>query len=55
MNIQIVQRWHSLFMKGREDAHDEQLSRRLTTTRNDAIAAISNIVEEDQNVITEKP
>ncbi|UYV65927.1 hypothetical protein LAZ67_3005901, partial [Cordylochernes scorpioides] len=51
MSIQMVRRWHSWFLKGRQNKHDDERSGRpFTATDNAAVAAVRNVVEADHSV-----
>ncbi|UYV81672.1 GVQW3 [Cordylochernes scorpioides] len=46
MSIQMVRRWRSWFLKGRQNVHDDERSGRpVTATDNAAVAAVRNVVE----------
>lgn len=51
MSIQMVRRWRSWFLEGRQNVHDDERSGRpVTATDNAAIAAVRNVVEADRRV-----
>ncbi|UYV70041.1 hypothetical protein LAZ67_7001563 [Cordylochernes scorpioides] len=51
MSIQMVRRWRSWFLEGRQNVHDdEQGGRPVTATDNAAVAAVRNVVEADRRV-----
>ncbi|UYV64391.1 tag-180 [Cordylochernes scorpioides] len=51
MSIQMVRRWRSWFLEGRQNVHDDERSGRpVTATDNAAVAAIRNVVEADRRV-----
>ncbi|UYV61783.1 hypothetical protein LAZ67_1006524 [Cordylochernes scorpioides] len=46
MSIQMVRRWRSWFLEGRQNVHDDERSDRpVTATDNAAVAAVRNVVE----------
>ncbi|UYV73882.1 hypothetical protein LAZ67_11001257 [Cordylochernes scorpioides] len=46
MSIQMVRRWRSWFLEGRQNVHDdERRDRPVTATDNAAVAAVRNVVE----------
>ncbi|UYV75727.1 hypothetical protein LAZ67_13001155, partial [Cordylochernes scorpioides] len=51
MSIQMVRRWRSWFLEGRQNVHDDERSGRpVTATDNAAAAAVRNVVEADRRV-----
>ncbi|UYV67138.1 hypothetical protein LAZ67_4004048 [Cordylochernes scorpioides] len=51
MSIQMFRRWHSWFLEGRQNVHDDERSGRpVTATDNAAFAAVRNVVEADRRV-----
>ncbi|UYV67034.1 hypothetical protein LAZ67_4003701 [Cordylochernes scorpioides] len=51
MSIQMVRRWRSWFLEGRQNVHDDERSGRpVTATDNAAVAAVRNVVEADRRV-----
>ncbi|UYV78230.1 hypothetical protein LAZ67_16000594 [Cordylochernes scorpioides] len=51
MSIQMVRRWRSWFLEGRQNVHDDERScRPVTATDNAAVAAVRNVVEADRRV-----
>ncbi|UYV83198.1 hypothetical protein LAZ67_23000160 [Cordylochernes scorpioides] len=51
MNIQMVRRWRSWFLEGRQNVHDDERSGRpVTATDNAAVAAVRNVVGADRRV-----
>ncbi|UYV63272.1 hypothetical protein LAZ67_2003605, partial [Cordylochernes scorpioides] len=51
MSIQMVRRWRSWFLEGRQNVHDDERSGRpVTATDNAAVAAVRNVVEVDRRV-----
>ncbi|UYV80182.1 hypothetical protein LAZ67_18001936 [Cordylochernes scorpioides] len=51
MRIQMVRRWRSWFLEGRQNVHDDERSGRpVTATDNAAAAAVRNVVEADRRV-----
>ncbi|UYV73417.1 EPM2AIP1 [Cordylochernes scorpioides] len=51
MSIQMVLRWRSWFLEGRQNVHDDERSGRpVTATDNAAVAAVRNVVEADRRV-----
>ncbi|UYV85000.1 hypothetical protein LAZ67_X004213 [Cordylochernes scorpioides] len=51
MSIQIVRRWRSWFLEGRQNVHDDERSGSpVTATDNAAVAAVRNVVEADRRV-----
>ncbi|UYV62784.1 K02A2.6-like [Cordylochernes scorpioides] len=51
MSIQMVRRWRSWFLEGRQNVHyDERSGRPVTATDNAAVAAVRNVVEADRRV-----
>ncbi|UYV79918.1 hypothetical protein LAZ67_18001073 [Cordylochernes scorpioides] len=51
MSIQMVRRWRSWFLEGRQNVHDDERSGRpVTVTDNAAVAAVRNVVEADCRV-----
>ncbi|UYV73303.1 K02A2.6-like [Cordylochernes scorpioides] len=51
MNIQMVRRWRSWFLEGRQNVHDDERSDRpVTATDNAAVAAVRNVVEANRRV-----
>ncbi|UYV72744.1 hypothetical protein LAZ67_10000487 [Cordylochernes scorpioides] len=49
MSIQMVRRWRSWFLEGRQNVHDDERSGRPVTD-NAAVAAVRNVVEADRRV-----
>ncbi|UYV82982.1 D2HGDH [Cordylochernes scorpioides] len=49
MSIQMVRRWRSWFLEGRQNVHDDEQSGRLVMD-NAAVAAVRNVVEADRRV-----
>ncbi|UYV64137.1 hypothetical protein LAZ67_2006681 [Cordylochernes scorpioides] len=55
MSIQMVRRWRSWFLEGRQNVHDDERSGRpVTATDNAAVAAVRNVVEADRRVTLTK-
>ncbi|UYV60651.1 hypothetical protein LAZ67_1001762 [Cordylochernes scorpioides] len=51
MSIQMVRRWRSWFLEGRQNVHDDERSDRpVTATDNAAVAAVRNVVEANRRV-----
>ncbi|UYV80124.1 hypothetical protein LAZ67_18001768 [Cordylochernes scorpioides] len=51
MSIQMVRRWRSWFLEGRQNVHDDERSGSpVTATDNAAVAAVRNVVEADRRV-----
>ncbi|UYV81991.1 hypothetical protein LAZ67_21000329 [Cordylochernes scorpioides] len=51
MRIQMVRRWRSWFLEGRQNVHDDERSDRpVTATDNAAVAAVRNVVEANRRV-----
>ncbi|UYV84323.1 hypothetical protein LAZ67_X001845, partial [Cordylochernes scorpioides] len=51
MSIQMVLRWRSWFLEGRQNVHDDERSGRpVTATDNAAVVAVRNVVEADHRV-----
>ncbi|UYV70855.1 hypothetical protein LAZ67_8000866 [Cordylochernes scorpioides] len=51
LSIQMVRRWRSWFLEGRQNVHDDERSGRpVTATDNAAVAAVRNVVEADRRV-----
>ncbi|UYV82781.1 K02A2.6-like, partial [Cordylochernes scorpioides] len=51
MRIQMVRRWRSWFLEGRQNLHDDERSGRpVTATDNAAVAAVRNVMEADRRV-----
>ncbi|UYV67000.1 hypothetical protein LAZ67_4003626 [Cordylochernes scorpioides] len=51
MSIQMVRRWRSWFLVGRQNVHDDERSGSpVTATDNAAVAAVRNVVEADRRV-----
>ncbi|UYV82504.1 hypothetical protein LAZ67_21002596 [Cordylochernes scorpioides] len=51
MSIQMVRRWRSWFLEGRQNVHDDERSGSpFTATDNAAVAAVRNVVEADGRV-----
>ncbi|UYV74889.1 hypothetical protein LAZ67_12001692 [Cordylochernes scorpioides] len=51
MSIQMVRRWRSWFLEGRQNVHDDERSDRpVTATDNAAVAAVRNVVEANPRV-----
>ncbi|UYV69936.1 hypothetical protein LAZ67_7001266 [Cordylochernes scorpioides] len=51
ISIQMVRRWRSWFLEGRQNVHDDERSGRpVTATDNAAVAAVRNVVEADRRV-----
>ncbi|UYV72496.1 hypothetical protein LAZ67_9003405, partial [Cordylochernes scorpioides] len=50
MSIQMVRRWRSWFLEGRQNVHDERSGSPVTATDNAAVAAVRNMVEADRRV-----
>ncbi|UYV64874.1 hypothetical protein LAZ67_3002223 [Cordylochernes scorpioides] len=51
MSIQMVRRWRSWFLEGRQNVHDDERSGRpVTATDNASVAAVRNVVEADRRV-----
>ncbi|UYV76518.1 hypothetical protein LAZ67_14000927 [Cordylochernes scorpioides] len=50
-SIQMVRRWRSWFLEGRQNLHDDERSGRpVTATDNAAVAAVRNVMEADRRV-----
>ncbi|UYV61242.1 hypothetical protein LAZ67_1004072 [Cordylochernes scorpioides] len=55
MSIQMVRRWRSWFLEGRQNVHDDERSDRpVTATDNAAVAAVRNVVEANRRVTIDK-
>ncbi|UYV74318.1 hypothetical protein LAZ67_11002999 [Cordylochernes scorpioides] len=51
MSIQMVRRWRSWFLEGRQNVHDDERSGSpVTATDNAAVAAVRNVVEANRRV-----
>ncbi|UYV72814.1 hypothetical protein LAZ67_10000866 [Cordylochernes scorpioides] len=51
MSIQMVRRWRSWFLEGRQNVHDDERSDRpVTAIDNAAVAAVRNVVEANPRV-----
>ncbi|UYV63907.1 hypothetical protein LAZ67_2005934 [Cordylochernes scorpioides] len=51
MSIQMVRRWRSWFLEGRQNLYDDERSGRpVTATDNAAVAAVRNVMEADRRV-----
>ncbi|UYV84371.1 hypothetical protein LAZ67_X001959 [Cordylochernes scorpioides] len=51
MSIQMVRRWRSWYLEGRQNLHDaERSGRPVTATDNAAVAAVRNVMEADRRV-----
>ncbi|UYV74119.1 GVQW3 [Cordylochernes scorpioides] len=51
LGIQMVRRWRSWFLEGRQSVHDDERSGRpVTATVNAAVAAVRNVVEADRRI-----